>query len=145
MARYEAMTTDFEEVTIFGKPALFTPIRIDHSTVPVGFYLYEVRHDDDCQGDAVQIAQSIAVNHWGSLVTKDEIQLSADGYLDIEPEDLNYGTGDCRNMGTLWQSIRLIMVARGTSNMAYKLLPTKEDDSLFFRDNQKVIHFLVLL
>jgi len=99
MARYNAMTEEFDEVTIFNKPALFTPIRIDANTIPNGYHLYEVRHDDDCQGDAVQIARSIVVNHWGSLITKDEIILPPDGYLDIEPEDLNYSTGDCRSMG----------------------------------------------
>lgn len=98
MARYDAMTEDFEEVTIFDKPALFTPLRIDRNTVPNGYYLYEVQHDDDCQGDAVQIAKSVVVNHWGSLITRDEIMLPSDGYLDIEPDDLNYGVGDCRSM-----------------------------------------------
>ena len=97
MQRYNAMTEDFEEVTIFGKPALFTSIRIERGTVPRGYYLYEVRHDDECQGDAVQIARNIYVNHWGSLITWDELALP-DGFLDIEPNDLNYGTGDCRSM-----------------------------------------------
>jgi hypothetical protein len=92
------MRESYEEATILGQPALFTPIRIDRSTVPRGYHLYEVRHDDDCKGDAVQIARNIMVNHWGSLVTRDEIKLPSDGYLDIEPEDLNYDTGDCRSM-----------------------------------------------
>lgn len=51
--RYNAMKEDFEEVTILDKPALFTSLRIDRNTVPHGYHLYEVRHDDDCQGDAV--------------------------------------------------------------------------------------------
>jgi len=88
---------NFEEVAIFGIPALFTPARIDRSTVPYGCHLYEVRHDDDCQGDAVQIARNICVNHWGSLITRDELEIN-DGYLDIGPMDLNYGTGDCRSI-----------------------------------------------
>lgn len=31
--RYDAMTEDFEEITVFNKPALFTNIRIDKATV----------------------------------------------------------------------------------------------------------------
>ena len=96
--RYNAMTEDFQEATILEKPALFTPTRIDRATVPYGYHLYEVRHDDDCQGDAVQIARNIIVNHWGSLITKDEIELAPDGFLDIGPEDLNYSCGDCRSI-----------------------------------------------
>lgn len=45
--RYDAMTEDFEEITVFNKPALFTNIRIDKATVPKGLYMYEVRHNDD--------------------------------------------------------------------------------------------------
>ena len=98
MSRFNVMTEDFEEVTIFGKPALFTPLRIDCNTIPCGYHLYEVRHDDDCQGDAVQIARNIIINHWGSLITRENIKLPPDGYLDIQPDDLNYGTGDCQSI-----------------------------------------------
>jgi len=98
MARYNAMTESFDEAEVFEKPALFTPIRIDCDTVPPGYHLYEIRHDDDCQGDAVEIARNILVNHWGSIITKDEIDLSPEGYLLIDPMDINYGTGDCRTM-----------------------------------------------
>ena len=98
MFRYDAMTEDFQEVTILGKPTLFTPIRIDRGTLHNGYYLYEVRHDDDCQGDAVQIARNIMVNHWGSLIMPDELELDADGFMDIEPEAVNYSAGDCRSM-----------------------------------------------
>ena len=60
------MTTDFMEITIFDKPAIFSPVRIDRATVPSSCQLYEVRHDDDCEGDAVQIARNIVVNHWAA-------------------------------------------------------------------------------
>jgi hypothetical protein len=92
------MQESFEEVTILGKPALFTCARIERSTVPRGYHLYEVRHDDECQGDAVQIARGILVNHWGTLITRDEIKLPSGRCLDIEPGDLNYDCGDCRSM-----------------------------------------------
>ena len=98
MARYNAMEESFEEVTILNKPALFTSLRIDRNTIPHGYHRYEVRHDDECQGDAVQIGRGIMVNHWGTLITRDEIKLSTNGYLDIEPDDLNYDVGDCHNM-----------------------------------------------
>ena len=52
--RYDAMTEDFEEITVFNKTALFTNIRIDKATVPKGLYMYEVRHNDDWS-DPVQV------------------------------------------------------------------------------------------
>jgi hypothetical protein len=99
MARFDAMAERFEEVTVFGRPALFTALRIDRSTVPSGYHLYEIRHDDDCMGDAVQIAEGILVNHWGSVVMRDKLRFPPmERCLDMEPEDLSYGTGDCQTM-----------------------------------------------
>ena len=96
--RHNAMTEDYEEVTLLGKPALFTSLRIDRNTVPNGYHLYEIRHDDDGRGDAVQVAKRIVVNHWGTVIMRDELYLLPEGYFDIESEALNYDTGDCRSM-----------------------------------------------
>lgn len=98
MAQYNAMETDFEEVILFDKPALFTSLRIDRSTVPRGYYAYDIRHDDDCQGDAVEIARGVAVNHWGTVITRDKVDLPPDGYRDMKPTDINYAYGECDSM-----------------------------------------------
>jgi hypothetical protein len=99
MARRNAITENFIEATLFNQPALFTPIRIDRSAVPKGYYLYEIRHDDDCEGDAAQIALNIFANHWGSVITRHKLPMPHDGYLDMGPGDLNYIAGGCRGMG----------------------------------------------
>lgn len=94
--RVNAMTERFENVTVFGIPMLFTCLRVDRSTVPDGLYVYEVRHDDDQQGDPVQIANWIMVNHWGTLISNKHICLqpnsyNTNAYRDIDPEnDWNY-------------------------------------------------------
>jgi len=98
MPKSNAMTEIFEEVEILGKPALFTCGRLDRNTVPSGYHAYDVRHDDMCRGDAVQLQKFIMVNHWGTLITRDKVKLHKDGYRDLEPMDINYGTGDCRTM-----------------------------------------------
>ena len=38
---FHAMTEHYEEITVCGKPALFTSIRIKRDTVPDGLYAYE--------------------------------------------------------------------------------------------------------
>ena len=94
--RFDALTTQYEEIEVLGKPALFTSLRLDRDTVPEGLHMYEVRHDDDCQGDPVQIGKRIVVNHWGTILTREPINLPADGLRDIDPEkDWSYGAGDC--------------------------------------------------
>ena len=94
--RVNAMTEKFEDVTVLGHPMLFTCARVDRDTVPEGLYMYEVRHDDDQQGDPVQIANWIMVNHWGTLITNKPLRLEPserinNAYRDIDPEeDWNY-------------------------------------------------------
>lgn len=53
---FNAMTQHYEEITVCGKPALFTSIRIKRDTVPDGLYAYDVRHDDECRGIPCEIA-----------------------------------------------------------------------------------------
>ena len=91
-----AMTEQFEDVTVLGHPMIFTCLRVDRDTVPEGLYVYEVRHDDDQQGDPVQIGNWIMVNHWGTIISNKPIRLEPspnrnNAYRDIDPEeDWNY-------------------------------------------------------
>ena len=103
-AGYNAVEESYEEITVLGRPALFTSGRLDRSTVPDGLYQYEVRSDDGGHGDPVQIAKGIMVNHWGTILTREPVRLPPDGYLDIDPEkDWSYAGGDCRTVKEFMQ------------------------------------------
>ena len=89
--RINAMTEKFEDVTVFGHPMLFTCLRVDRNTIPAGLFVYEVRHDDNQQGEPVQIANWVMVNHWGTLITNKPIRLIPseqihNAYRDIDAE-----------------------------------------------------------
>ena len=86
--RYSTEELHYEQITICGYEALFTNERISRDTVPVGWYLYEVRHDDECQGIPCEIARGILVNFWGSLLMRDKLsEIEKEGYLYISEED----------------------------------------------------------
>lgn len=87
----DATKETFEEIELFDEPALFTCLRIDPATVPAGVYKYDIRHDDDCQGIACEIARFILVNHWGSVLTLKPIELGNEGYRLMNEDDINYG------------------------------------------------------
>ena len=53
MSRHDANRLTYDEVTIFGVPALFTDLRVDRATVPNGVYRYEVRYSDEYGGEPV--------------------------------------------------------------------------------------------
>lgn len=96
MARFNAMDVTWEKVEVLGKEGLFTSLRVDRATVPKGWTMYEVRHDDNSWGDPVEIALGIMVNHFGTLLVKEPFDLEPspitnNAYLDIDPEkDWNY-------------------------------------------------------
>ena len=94
--RIDAREENFEIVELFDREMLFTCMRVDPNTVPKGYYRYEVREDDDGNGEPCQLAKGIMVNHWGTLITDKPIDLDGDGYLDIDPEeDWNYTGESC--------------------------------------------------
>lgn len=86
--RYSTEELHYEQISVCGYRALFTNERIKRDTVPVGWYLYEVRHDDECQGIPCEIARGILVNFWGSLLMRDKLsEVEKEGYLYISEED----------------------------------------------------------
>ena len=96
MAKNHAKDVAWEKVEVLGREGLFSCCRVDKETVSEGWYIYDIRHDDDCQGDPVQICKWVAVNHWGTLLVKEPFELEPskfndNAYLDINPEeDWNY-------------------------------------------------------
>lgn len=86
----------FEEITIFNKPALFTPARINRAELPKGLYCYECQHDDDQNGIITMIGNSIHVNFWGTILTTKKIGLHL-GYRDVD-EDKNIVFHDTKNI-----------------------------------------------
>ena len=98
MSRENAMTAAFEEVTVYGQPALFTSLRVDRSTVPDGLHLYELRHADEDWNDPCQLARGILVNHYGTVLTREPIQLPVSGALELNAGDFNFSDGDCRTV-----------------------------------------------
>ena len=62
---------------------------------PDGLYAYDVRHDDECRGIPCEIAPFVMVNHWGTIILAEPLDLPDDGrrYID-ENTDWNYAPLD---------------------------------------------------
>lgn len=77
----------FQEITIFNKPALFTPYRIDSKVLPKRVYKYECQHNDNQDGTITMIGKCIHVNFWGTILSAKKIGLNH-GYRNIN-ENIN--------------------------------------------------------
>ena len=84
--KVNARTEEFQHVELFGKYALFTNGRIDRSTVPEEWYCYDFRGSDDDPGELCYIEESVAVNHAGSILMPEKLQLPPSGRLDARDE-----------------------------------------------------------
>jgi hypothetical protein len=73
---HNAENESYELVEVLGNECLFSCLRIDRTTVPEGLYAYDVRHDDECQGDVCEIKPHILVNHWGTIICSEPIEMT---------------------------------------------------------------------
>lgn len=80
----------FESVIFQGKPALFTDGRLDKTTLPAGIYCYDIRHSDNDWGKPCTLENHVLVNFFGSIITKEPISLSSEGYLRMKPRMLDF-------------------------------------------------------
>ena len=101
------MQEDFEEVTILEKPALFHLYsnRPEYGSTWLSVYMKcgTMTHNQGC---AVADCKRYSCKSLGTLITRDEIKLPTDGYLDIHPDDLNYDCGDCHTMKEFMENTR---------------------------------------
>lgn len=91
----------FEVVVIFDKPGLFTCERLNRNPPIEGVHYYDIRHDDECCGDMVQLKDGVMVNHWGTVLSKEKFEPREQGGrmftteegIDMDEDDYNY-TGE---------------------------------------------------
>ena len=93
MSRHDANRLTYDEVTIFGVPALFTDLRVDRSTVSDGVYRYEVRYSDEYGGEPVELARGIMVDFFGTVLMREPIQLPISGGMELNDGDLDFQSG----------------------------------------------------
>ena len=67
---------------------LFTNLRIDRKTLPEGMYAYDIR-DCDSNGRCESIAKHVLVNHWGTIITPNQIQ-SLENHVECGIGDWSY-------------------------------------------------------
>ena len=71
--RYQANELRYEQITVLEKEAIFTELRVLRDSVPKGFSCYEVRHDDECQGNPVEIEPYWFRKVWNRWRRRDDV------------------------------------------------------------------------
>lgn len=73
---------DFEVIEIAGQTALFSNGRLTSADIPKGTYCYDLRQSDDGERFC-SIEKSVTVNHGGTIVTKEPIDLGDKGFISL--------------------------------------------------------------
>lgn len=72
------------------KPGLFSNGRLRDEDVPEGLYRYDLRGSDYDPGQPVTVEKTVVVNHAASVLMAEELDLGADGRLELGEEGLNF-------------------------------------------------------
>lgn len=84
----------YQEIELFDKPGLFSNGRIVRDNLPEGVYCYDLRGSDYDPGEPVCVEERVVVNHAGSVLLTDPLELAENGRLTLtEEEGLNFVGG----------------------------------------------------
>ena len=79
-----------QEIEIFDKPGLFSNSRLRDEDVPEGLYRYDLRGSDYDPGQPILVEKTVIVNHAASVLMAEELDLGAEGRLELGEEGLNF-------------------------------------------------------
>lgn len=85
----ELFSENFEILNVNDKEVLFTCLRINRDIIPDGLHAYDIR-ESDSGGEFATIEPHVIVNHAGTILSKDAIEMGSDGFVVIE----DYGFED---------------------------------------------------
>ena len=84
----------YQEIELFDKPGLFSNGRIVRDNLPEDVYCYDLRGSDYDPGEPVCVEEQVVVNHAGSVLLTEPLELAEDGRLMLtEEEGLNFVGG----------------------------------------------------
>ena len=84
----------YQEIELFDKPGLFSNGRIARDNLPEGVYCYDLRGSDYDPGEPVCVEEQVVVNHAGSVLLTEPLELAEYGRLMLtEEEGLNFVGG----------------------------------------------------
>ena len=84
---------NYDEIEIFGQPALFSNGRL--TDVPEGLFRYDLRGSDYDPGEPICVERNVMVNHAASIITAKPIELPEDGRIFLtEDNGINFVGGE---------------------------------------------------
>ncbi len=97
--------TEYDVVDLFGKEMLFSNARLTRADIPAGWHVYHLRTSDD--GDRFcTVEETVMVNHGGSLISREALDLGPRGFLAVRDETEPNFLGYSRTLGEYAAGLR---------------------------------------
>lgn len=77
---------DFQKIKFMDSDCFFSNKRLRAEEIPEGYYAYQLRHGDDW-GIPETLELFVGSNFYGTLLSKEVIDLSNGGYIEINKKD----------------------------------------------------------
>ena len=84
------LNEELQGIEIFDKPGLFSNGRLRDEEAPEGLYRYDLRGSDYDPGQPITVEKTVVVNHAASVLMTEELDLGADGRLELGEDGLNF-------------------------------------------------------
>ena len=97
----------YDTVDFFDKPALFSNGRVDRKTLPDGLYAYDLRGSDFDTGDPIAVEDKVSVNHAGTVILGEPLDLGDEGRLMLD-DNLNFAGdfgGNSISLREFWEQV----------------------------------------
>lgn len=94
---------EYQQIELFGKPALFSNDRLTDADIPQGLYCYHLRHSDD-GSRFCSVEPKVGVNHGGSVITKEALDFGENGYISFTEDTEPNFTGEEQTLGEFLRS-----------------------------------------
>lgn len=73
----------FDVLNVNDRSVLYTYQRLERDIIPNGLFVYDIRESDDDRTFAT-IEHHVLVNHGGTILSKEIIEMEEDGYVEID-------------------------------------------------------------
>ena len=84
---------EYQEIELFDKPGLFSNGRIAREELPDGLFCYDLRGSDDDPGDPICVEERVIVNHAGSVILTEPLELPEGRLFFTDEAGLNFTGG----------------------------------------------------
>ena len=92
---------EYDLISLFGKPALFTNERLTDADIPKGLFCYHLREGDD--GRFATVEAKVTVNHAGTVITDEPIDFGEQGYISFTEDTAPNFMGEEMTFGEYMQ------------------------------------------